>query len=923
MKKFFSWVVKNKWKILIVLGSILLTLGLAFGVFLFAAPRAGTFVLEAPEDAIFEADVSGEQVLLLSREEPLSLNAVIQKDNGKSRRLGPLERRFLTYESSDDWFVEVDKAGGLHVNKDGYANVTARYFKHEVSLRVHAYTPLDTIRPEEEAYETAIGETVQVNFIKMPQTAYLLSQPEYTIEDPGIASVDEQGLVTGLRKGKTTVRIRVEDQECTAPLRVFVPLESISFPEEDIRIMKYRHVRLEPIWAPADADIPEDLTYISSNENIVTVSEEGELTAVNPGKALITVKGGECKTTLYVEVYSPMRGISLDKEKIELVGREDTEQLTVLFTPEDTTDPRTLGWWSSDESVAVVDQDGKVTSTGPGKCVIHVRCGTYYAECPVEVRIPMEGIQFSFEKLTIHYGDTVVFPLYYLPEDTTDDRTATWESSNPAAAIVDENGAVTAVGAGETTITAKVGDFTASVAVTADIPVTGVAISQGALTLNKGQGAQLSASVLPANTTEEPYITWSSDNVKVATVSSTGAVTAVGAGTCTITANHDLVGATCVVTVLSPMTGMRMDQPTLSVIERFTAKLSVSLEPADTTDRPGITWKSDNTRVATVDAEGKVKGVKAGTCHITASAGRFSTSATITVLPYVEVTSITLSRSSLTLQKSGDTATLTATIRPSNASVNSASWSSSNSKVATVDGKGKVTAKGSGTCTITAQAGNKKASCTVTVLAANKVVVLDPGHCNAFPGASYFGIQEAEINLKTAQYCKSYLESHYNGVTVYMTRTNGANLGPTLAADLEARAQFAQDKGADILVSLHYNATPAHNASGCLVFVSYQPNVASKCQALGNQILARISALGLKNLGCISTASDQYFDPYGNPLDYYAINRHSANRGIPGIIVEHCFMDTDVSFCNSDAALKRMGTADAQGIAAYLGLSSK
>ena len=504
MKKFFTWIVDHKWKLLIGLGGVLVALGLAFGIYLIAAPRSGTFELGAAEDAVIETNASGDRILLLPEEETLSLQALLTKNSGKTRPVRGLGRQFLHYGSNDEEIVTVDSDGTLHPVKDGFATVTGRWFKNEQQWKVHVYTPLSSFKTEQESYEAAVFETVQVKIVKDPENAYLLSAPEYSVLDPEIADVSESGLVTGRRKGETELKIRVEDQEILVPLRIYVPLESISFPEETVRLEKYRYYKLTPIWSPEDADVPSDLTYVSSDERIATVSEDGRLVGVAPGNVLITVKGGGCKTTLYAEIYSPLRHISLDKEELELVGRDVSEQLTVLFTPEDTTDPRTLGWWSSDESVAVVDQNGLVTSTGPGQCVIHVRCGNYYAECPVNVRIPMEGICFNFEQLTIHYGDTVVFPLYFIPEDTTDDRTTVWESSNPAAATVDENGAVTAVGAGETTITAKVGDFTASVAVTADIPVTGVAISQGAITLNKGQGAQLSASVIPANTTEQP-----------------------------------------------------------------------------------------------------------------------------------------------------------------------------------------------------------------------------------------------------------------------------------------------------------------------------------------------------------------------------------------------------------------------------------
>ena len=104
--------------------------------------------------------------------------------------------------------------------------------------------------------------------------------------------------------------------------------------------------------------------------------------------------------------------------------------------------------------------------------------------------------------------------------------------------------------------------------------------------------------------------------------------------------------------------------------------------------------------------------------------------------------------------------------------------------------------------------------------------------------------------------------------------------------------------------------------------MSYQPNVAAQSAALANSILAQVSAVGVSNLGPKTTASNQYYDEFGNPLDYYAINRHCANRGIPGVIIEHCFMDTQPELLD-DGHLQQFGVADAIGIANYLGLSAK
>lgn len=196
-----------------------------------------------------------------------------------------------------------------------------------------------------------------------------------------------------------------------------------------------------------------------------------------------------------------------------------------------------------------------------------------------------------------------------------------------------------------------------------------------------------------------------------------------------------------------------------------------------------------------------------------------------------------------------------------------------------------------------------------------KVVVLDPGHNAKFTGAFYYNRQEHVMTLKVAQACKTYLESHYQNIEVYMTRETAAPLGDTIGDDLWARVELADQKNADILVSMHFNALNGAQ-DGALCFVSGQQNVSSQCQKLGNAILGKLQGLGLRNRGNQVTASKDYPGE-----DYYAINRLSARYGIPGIIVEHCFMDNahDQIYIQSDTALQRLGYADAQGIAAYFG----
>ncbi|MBR5255149.1 MAG: Ig domain-containing protein [Bacteroidales bacterium] len=162
------------------------------------------------------------------------------------------------------------------------------------------------------------------------------------------------------------------------------------------------------------------------------------------------------------------------------------------------------------------------------------------------------------------------------------------------------------------------------------------------------------------------------------------------------------------------VTSVSIDKTSLSLTEGESATLTATVKPDNATNKT-VSWSSSNSSVATVDAAGKVSAVAEGTATITAKAGEKSATCSVSVTKKaVAVESITLNKSSLEL-KAGETATLTATVKPDNATNKTVSWSSSNSSVATVDAAGKVSAVAEGTATITAKAGDKTATCTVTV----------------------------------------------------------------------------------------------------------------------------------------------------------------------------------------------------------------
>ena len=265
-----------------------------------------------------------------------------------------------------------------------------------------------------------------------------------------------------------------------------------------------------------------------------------------------------------------------------------------------------------------------------------------------------------------------------------------------------------------------------------------------------------------------------------------------------------------------------------------------------------------------------------------------------------------------------------AQVLPENATAPAVSFTSSNPGVISVSGDGVLTAHASGQSVITARAENITASVTVTaeLPLPPKVVVIDPGLGGIFPGGVFGGRQEKLLNLKTAQYCKAYLEANYHNVAVYLTHSDDRSLSSDLKEDLMARAAFGKSVGADILISFHYNGSPNHDVSGTIAYYSMAGAVSEQSRRLAQLLVDNIAALGLRNQGVRTRFYDEVgLDP--NQGDWYGIVRHSASHRIPAVLLEHCCMDYDISFVDSDEDLYRFAVQDALAIAQYLGLEHK
>jgi uncharacterized protein YjdB len=301
----------------------------------------------------------------------------------------------------------------------------------------------------------------------------------------------------------------------------------------------------------------KELKWESSDESIVAVNQNGEVTAMNHGTAIVTVssvKNLEAKAQCVVTAFEHTIGINISAtEKTLNVG--DIMNLTATTLPIGISDNR-ISWSSSDASVAAVNEEGQITAISPGSCVIKATSvdGGYDAECNITVAKLPESITLDKYEATITVGKTEKISAIISPDDATN-KTLTWMSNNTEVATVDATGLIIAHKAGTATITAT-SNSNESVKATCEVtviqPVTGVKMNHSSLLFDYiGETACLEATVLPEDATNKK-IRWTSSDESVCIVSN-GMIVAVGMGTSVVIATTEDGGfmAICIVTVTS------------------------------------------------------------------------------------------------------------------------------------------------------------------------------------------------------------------------------------------------------------------------------------------------------------------------------------------------------------------------------------
>jgi uncharacterized protein YjdB len=367
-----------------------------------------------------------------------------------------------------------------------------------------------------------------------------------------------------------------------------------------------------------------------------------------------------------------------------------------------------------------------------------------------ETQVEVSSVSLNTSTIEMVEGETFSLVATVLPKDAEYDGVI-WASSNASVANVN-SGAVSAVKEGTATITASAGgkSATCSVKVSSKIvAVTSITLDKTSLSMKVGETETITAIVSPDNATDKT-VEWGSSDVAVATVAD-GIITAKKSGEATITAKSGSCIAECKVTITVSAESVTLDKTSLSLAIGESATLTATVKPDDATDKT-VAWSSSDESVAKVD-NGKVTAVKSGKATVTAKCGVKTAECAVTVT--VPVSSITLDKTTLSLVI-GESFTLTATVKPDDATDKTVTWSSSDESVARVD-NGKVTAVNAGQAKISAAVGNITTSCNVVVYQSDNVIiyttadkkVLKPYNEDAFGSAIVSNTYVGDVGIIT------------------------------------------------------------------------------------------------------------------------------------------------------------------------------
>ena len=543
----------------------------------------------------------------------------------------------------------------------------------------------------------------------------------WSSSDTSVCTVDENGLVKYVKPGYCTIVCKTEDGAflATCNFIISIPVETIKLDYTDEIMSIGKTLRITAEVLPITAT-NRTVSWESSNTNVCIVDSNGLVEAVGTGSCTILCKSLDGGVTAMCNIYvkQPVTQVVLNTTDIT-VRKGQTFWLNATCLPENA-DNKIISWESRDENVCTVESDGKVTATGAGTTSIiatNVDTGLT-AYCVVTVTQPVTGITLNSNYQLLWVGAKYAIIPNVEPIDA-ENKKVTYLSSDPSVASVDENGVVTALKGGSCIIEVTTDECKLTAACTIEVKeyVSTITLSETNKFLNVGATGTLKATV-GTDTATNKNVIWSSSNNDICSVDDKGNLTAVTPGTAIITAtaaDGSGVSASCVVRVVNPVTGIRIEPDTVRLLVGESQIVTAVVTP-DNASIKDVDWVSSNESIATVDEAGEIFALSTGKCKITAiskDGNEVKGVCWVYVTPVINISSLKINSSEIYML-SGKSRQLTVRVRPAT-NTDSYEWYSTDTGVVVVDNNGVITTVGPGTAQVVVESNNNGVSSTCTV----------------------------------------------------------------------------------------------------------------------------------------------------------------------------------------------------------------
>ncbi|MDA3881917.1 MAG: Ig-like domain-containing protein [Bacteroidales bacterium] len=655
-----------------------------------------------------------------------TLNIYIEDETILTATIEPInaDDKSLTWTSSNLSIVGIDASGTIIGNSIGTATITATTINNiSASCEVTVLPiPASSFSLSESVASIFVYDELQLNGTILPDNT-TNTTISWSSSDSNIATVDENGKVTGISSGQTTITARTHNDklaECIVTVKDIQPTHitlEIGLDSMNVNTTQTINVTFDPENTTA-----REIEWSTSNVNLATVNDLGQITALQPGTVIFTATTSNDISQEISIVVRPIEteSISLNTTAVNIRISEN-QQLIASIYPENTTD-KTITWTSADTSIATVNNSGKILGKSIGTTGITATTANgKTATCNVTVRLNT----ISVDEVIISQDFIDMFPdashqvsAEIVPDNATN-KTIVWSSNKISVATVDQNGVITSVSPGTALVIATASNGIADTCTVTVMPIyaDSIIISTQAITLSINESQEITAEIYPENATQKT-IFWSVENTDIASVSTNGTLTGNNIGATELYA-QTLNGSidTCIVTIIEvsiPADSIHVSptESNIDVDETITAL--VTFYPEATTNKT-ITWTSNDENIASVNQYAKITGVNTGTTIIRAKSANNKTAEIHITVNELFASSIELEASSLIFEP-GQTHTIGATISPIKTTNKTITWTSENEEIARVNEFGLITAVSPGTTLITATTSNElTTSCEITV----------------------------------------------------------------------------------------------------------------------------------------------------------------------------------------------------------------